>query len=227
MKRIDVLDGQGWVVLEDSYGDDLAIVNAARQSFSKRSATMGPAESGLIHFLMRNRHGTPFEMVDFRFNIKAPIFVAREWQRHRIASYNEMSGRYVELEEEFYLPPLAAVREASGKPGAYQFETMDGETAALVRERMRRDYEGSWITYQSLLELGVAKEVARMVLPVGIMTQFTFKTNLRSLFNFISLRSAPNALLEIREYAGAIEELARDVAPIAFKAFESSNRVAP
>lgn len=227
MNKLEVLDGQGWVILEDSYGTDLSIVNAARQSFAKTSDTMGDAEAGLINFLMKNRHGTPFEMVDFRFNIKAPIFVTREWQRHRIASYNEMSGRYTEMKEEFYIPPLAAMRKQVGKPGAYVFETMMFKDAFEGRSYIADAYEDAWIRYKTLLEKGVAKELARLVLPVGIMTQFTYKTNLRSLFNFLSLRNASNAMAEIREYAATMEELIKPIIPVTMEAFEKNGRVSP
>lgn len=227
MPQINVLNDQGWIILEDHCGDDLAIVNAARQSFAKRSDTMGSAEIGLINFLMKNRHGTPFEMPDFRFNIKVPIFVTREWQRHRIASYNEMSGRYTELKNEFYIPPLEAMRKQVGKPGAYSFEQMDKVDAMKAQHAIRNSYSNSWQDYCTMLQSGVAKELARLVLPVGIMTQFTFKTNLRSLLNFISLRSAPNAMAEIRECSQAIETLIKPIVPVAYEAFEKNGRVAP
>lgn len=223
-----VLDGQGYVILEGCYGDDLSIVRAARQSTQRETETLGDAEVGLIDFLMRNRHGTPFEMVDFRFEVKAPIFVVREWQRHRIASYNEMSGRYVELPKEFYVPAPVNIRRQVGKPGAYRYEPFeDFEGARSAQKSIEWAYEAAWRYYRDLLALGVAREQARMVLPVGIFTRFTFKTNLRSLFNFVSLRSAPNAMAEIREYAVAIEELARHIVPVAWAAFEKNGRIAP
>jgi len=155
--KIDVLDGQGYVILEDSYGDDLTIVNAARQSFAKRSDAMGSAEVGLINFLMKNKHGTPFEMVDFRFNVKCPIFVTREWHRHRIASYNEMSGRYTPLKKEFYIPPLKAMRTQTGKPGNYTFEQMKDTEATGYRNLIAKTYEDAYYQYESMLIGGVAK----------------------------------------------------------------------
>lgn len=227
MKEIKVLDGQGYVILEDSYGSDLSIVNAARQSFAKTSDKMGDAEVGLINFLMKNRHGTPFEMVDFRFNIKAPIFVTREWQRHRIASYNEMSGRYTELKDEFYLPRVEAMRTQVGKPGAYKFEQLPYDKAFLLRQSISEAYADDFNFYKELISQGLAKELARLVLPVGIMTQFTYKTNLRSLFNFLSLRNAPNAMAEIREYAATMEELIKPIIPVTMAAFEKNGRVSP
>ena len=174
--QLNILD-QGFLRLELTAGDDLLIVNAARMSFLQKSTKLTAKEEGLLNFLIRNRHGTPFEMVEFWWHVKCPIAVAREWFRHRIASYNEMSGRYRELPQEFYIPALDAVRTQVGKPGSYRFETMDPEKALLVVDKMCESYDFSWNKYQELLEMGTAKELARYVLPVGIYTEFMFKCN--------------------------------------------------
>ena len=123
---IDVLD-HGFVRLDAALADDLSVVNAARVSFGARVDVMDDRNAGLVRFLMRERHGTPFEHNFFRFHIKAPLFVTREWQRHRMGSFNERSGRYSELPDEFYVPAAGDVRTQVGKPGAYTFEPLAGE----------------------------------------------------------------------------------------------------
>jgi len=224
--QIDLLD-HGFVRLEHTAGDDLLIVNAARMSFLQHSTELTKKEEGLINFLMKNRHGTPFEMVEFWWHVKSPIAVAREWFRHRIASYNEMSGRYRELPREFYVPEISAVRKQVGKPGAYVYKPMIVEDADLVRTVMLDAYDDAWKTYQELLCMGVAKELARYVLPVGIYTEFMFKCNFRSLMNFISLRAADDAMYEIREYAQAMAKMTANVVPAAWAKFEENDRVCP
>lgn len=219
-----VLD-HGYVQLYDYMGNDLRIVNNARQSFGQDSRRFEAAERGLIDFLMRNRHGTPFEAVVLQFNVKCPIFVAREWFRHRIASYNEYSGRYSKMHNEFYIPEN--VRSQVGKPGAYQFEPVDNSVADWFRSELHATCGNAFIQYTNALKSGVAKELARLVLPVNIYTQFTWTVNLRALFNFISLRSAENAMWEIRQYSKAIEQLTIQVAPAAFGCFVEHGRVAP
>ena len=224
--QIDLLD-HGFVRLEQTAGDDLLIVNAARMSFLQKSIEITEKEEGLINFLMKNRHGTPFEMVEFWWHVKCPIAVAREWFRHRIASYNEMSGRYRELPQEFYVPAPEAVRTQVGKPGAYHFEPMDLEIALKVIELMQESYDFSWGKYQQILDLGAAKELSRYVLPVGIYTEFMFKCNFRSLMNFISLRADEAAMYEIRQYAQAMAKMTAKVVPAAWTKFEENGRICP
>src|SRR3954447_7123106 len=163
--QLHVLD-HGFVRLDGHLGDDLSVVNAARVSFGKRSETLADRDAGLIRFLMRERHGSPFEHNAFRFHVKCPIFVAREWFRHRVGSFNERSARYSEMPDEFYVPAAEDVRTQVGKPGAYSFEPVDPAVAERARERLRAGYESAYGAYQALLADGVAKEVARAVLPV-------------------------------------------------------------
>lgn len=222
--KTQVLD-HGYVQLYDYMGDDLRIVNNARQSFGQESESMTEKEVGLIKFLMRNRHGTPFEHVVFTFNIKCPIFVAREWMRHRIGSYNEYSGRYSKMISDFYIPDN--VRSQVGKPGSYKFEPLPENLVSLVQNDMGTVCEQTWAKYETYLKMGVAKEVARMVLPVNIYTSFTWTVNLRALFNFISLRSAENAMWEIRQYSQTIEKAIRPTVPVAYDAFVKSGRITP
>ena len=196
---IDVLD-HGFVRLDAVLADDLSVVNAARVSFGARVDAMDERNAGLVRFLMRERHGTPFEHNFFRFHIKAPLFVTREWQRHRIGSFNERSGRYSELPDEFYVP--AAERRAHAGRQARRVHVRAGrrrrspsEVRAGIAGELRRVLRP---LPGSCSSAGVAKEVARSVLPVGLYTEFYWSVNARSLMNFLSLRNAETAQLEIR-----------------------------
>jgi thymidylate synthase (FAD) len=213
------------VALIDSMASDLHVVNAARVSFAKRVTTMSDGDAALIRYLMKHRHGTPFEHGAFMFRITCPIFVAREWFRHRIGSFNEQSGRYSELEMEFFLPEKA--RTQVGKPGAYAFEEMAPEDTLRAHEIMSTAYTAAAEAYQSLLELGVAKELSSRVLPVATKTQFIWTVNPRSLMNFLSLRNAPQAQFEIRQYAQNIELHFQAAMPETYAAFVDNGRVAP
>src|SRR5947199_7286551 len=168
---IRVLD-QGFVRLDGAMATDLSVVNAARVSFARRKTEMEEADEGLIRFLMRDRHGSPFEHNAFRFHIRCPIFVAREWFRHRIGSFNEFSLRYAKATEDFYVPEPEDVRSQVGKPGAYSFEPVEPELAERTRAELRAVYDTAFETYERLVELGVARELARCVLPVGAYTEF-------------------------------------------------------
>jgi thymidylate synthase (FAD) len=208
--------------------DDLSVVNSARVSFDKHSSELDSAGIGLINFLMRERHGTPFEHNSFRFHIKCPIFVAREWFRHRIGSFNEFSARYSEMPPEFYVPTSENVRTQKGKPGAYVFEPITDETLReSARKAISLNIEQSIRTYEMLIQGGVAKELARAVLPVAMYTQFFWTVNARSLMNFLSLRTADAAQLEIREYADDIERLFEDKMPITYAAWIANGKMTP
>ena len=157
---------------------------------------------------MRDRHGSPFEHGYFRFLVKAPIFVVREHHRHRAGhSYNEWSGRYSKLDAEFYVPDN--VRTQVGKPGAYSFEPVEPAVRELAREEIRPSAEQAFAAYERMLEQGVAKEVARTVLPLAIYTKYFWSCNPRSLMHFCSLRNSEQAQFEIREYARGRRELPR------------------
>jgi thymidylate synthase (FAD) len=223
---ISVLD-HGFVRLDGAMADDLSVVNAARVSFAQRSEHLGERDQGLIRFLMRERHGTPFEHNAFRYHVKLPIFVMREWARHRIGSFNEWSARYSQLDPEFYIPEPEDVRTQVGKPGAYSFDPVDPALAEHTRETQAAVYERAYAAYVDLLEQGVAKEVARNVLPVAIYTQFYWTVNARSLMNFLSLRNAVTAQREIRRYAAACEQLFAEKMPITHAAFIANERRAP
>ncbi len=223
---IEVLD-HGFVRLDDAMADDLSVVNGARVSFARRKTEMEEADEGLIRFLMRDRHGSPFEHNAFRFHIRCPIFVAREWFRHRIGSFNEFSMRYAKATDEFYVPAAEDVRTQVGKPGAYSFERVDADLAEEARTELEALYEEAYATYARLVEKGVARELARSVIPVGAYTQFYWTVNARALMNFVSLRNAEFAQLEIRRYAEAVERFFAQEMPVTHAAFVANDRTAP
>ena len=225
-ETIQVLD-HGFVRLDGAMADDLSVVNGARVSFARRKEEMDESDEGLIRFLMRDRHGTPFEHNSFRFHIRCPIFVAREWMRHRVGSFNEFSLRYARATDDFYLPAVEDVRSQVGKPGAYSFEPVSEEVAEATREKLQAVYEAAYLAYEQLVELGVARELARCALPVGAYTEFYWTINARSLMNFLSLRNAETAQREIRRYAEACERFLEDRMPITHAAFVANGRVAP
>ena len=223
---VPVLD-HGFVRLDDAMADDLSVVNGARVSFARHKTEMDDSDGGLIRFLMRERHGTPFEHNSFRFHIRAPIFVAREWFRHRVGSFNEFSMRYAKATDDFYVPEPDDVRSQVGKPGAYSFEPVEPAVAETTREEMRAVYEAAFSAYERLVELGVARELARSVLPVGAYTEFYWTVNARALMNFLSLRNSETAQREIRRYAEACERFLEERMPVTYAAFVANNRTAP
>src|SRR5436190_3265661 len=223
---IRVLD-HGFVRLDGSMATDLSVVNAARVSFARRKEEMDDSDEGLIRFLMRDKHGTPFEHNSFRFHVRAPIFVAREWFRHRVGSFNEFSMRYARATDDFYVPEAEDVRSQVGKPGAYSFEPVSPELAETTREELRAVYDAAYDAYARLVEQGVARELARLVMPMGAYTEFYWTVNARSLMNFVSLRAAETAQREIRRYAEACERFFAETMPVTYAAFVDSGRVAP
>ncbi|APD08670.1 MULTISPECIES: FAD-dependent thymidylate synthase [Thermus] len=210
---IPVLD-KGFVRLVDVMGDDRAIVQAARVSYGEGTRTVRE-DAALIDYLMRHRHTSPFEMVEFKFHVKAPLFVVRQWFRHRTASVNEISGRYSVLKDEFY-EPNAFRRQAKRNKQGSEGELADEEALALLREAEREAYR----VYEKLLEKGVAREMARLVLPLNLYTEFYWKQDLHNLFHFLKLRLSPDAQWEIREYAKAIAEIVKAHVPLAWASFE-------
>ena len=221
----NVLD-KGFIALDGAFSSDLAVVNAARVSFNSQWDEMTERDEGLIRFLIRNRHGSPFEHGYFRFLIKAPIAVVREHHRHRAGhSYNEWSGRYSQIEAEFYVPDY--VRAQVGKPGSYTFEAVDEETREAARAAIEKSGTEAFAEYERLLESGVAKEVARLVLPLSTYTKYYWSCNPRSLMHFCSLRNHDDAQYEIRQYAAAAEEFLAEHMPVTHTAFVANDRTAP
>jgi thymidylate synthase (FAD) len=223
---INVFPPHGWVDLENYSGSDLSVVNAAKVSFAKQSDGFGDDEQRVLNFLLRERHGSPFEHNFFKFHVRAPIFVVREWQRHRIGtSYNEESGRYVELRPDFYIPEEARIQE--GKPGSYVFEDGTDEQTEQLRTATMLHSKNCYKHYKSLLDAGIAKEQARIVLPLNTYTEFYFSCNSRSLMNFLELRMSPHAMYEIRKYAEAMYKLWKEAMPYTAAAFKEHGFVAP
>ncbi|MFN0151463.1 MAG: FAD-dependent thymidylate synthase [bacterium] len=206
----------GFIRLVDVMGDDTAVVQAARVSYGQGSKGE-EKDKKLIAFLMKNHHETPFEMANFKFHARTPIFVARQWFRHRWGSFNEISGRYTELAYEFYVP--ARLRRQLAKN--YQFEeSFDAAENARVREQLAAHFQASYRLYAELLEKGVAKEEARIVLPLSLYTEFYWSVNARALMNFLKLRAEVHAQYEIRVYAEAALEIFRERMPWTCEAFE-------
>lgn len=224
----------GSVLLMDHMAGDGKVVGAARVSTGKgpEYVSKGPeADEKLIRYLMAHGHGTPFEHAVFQFYVKAPIFVVREWQRHRIASYNEQSGRYAEFMPEFYVPDHIRVPDPANKQGAIRYVQPDddpiGGWDALMVSDIEDGADDAYGRYLRLLDQGVAREMARIVLPLSLYTSFWFTVNARSLMNFLALRNQSAAQYEIRVYAEAIEAMFAEVMPLTYAAFVDSGRVAP
>jgi thymidylate synthase (FAD) len=218
-KRIDCLD-KGFVRLIDVMGDDAAIVQAARVSYG--SGTKKVLEDrGLIRYLLRHAHTTPFEMVEFKFHVKLPIFVARQWIRHRTANVNEYSGRYSEMKDEFYTPNPNDIRPQSvlNKQGRSE-ETLPDGMAEQAANAFKAGQDEAYAQYQEFLEQGIAREIARINLPVSNYTEWYWKIDLHNLFHFLRLRIDSHAQYEIRVFAEAIAELVKPFVPHAWEAFE-------
>ena len=224
------------VELVNSMASDADVARAARVSTVSMGTveTKGAeADAGLINYLMRDRHGSPFEHNSFVFYIEAPIFVFREFQRHRIASYNEASGRYKELEPVFYVPNQERKLIQVGKAGAYTFEDGDYSQKMLVPGEIMRTSDDAYLSYKRMINYGIAREVARMVLPLNIYSSMYVTMNARSLMNFLSLRSLEQGTFpsfpqwEIADVATQMELLFSETMPVTHNAFVQNGRVAP
>ena len=187
-------------------GDDLTVVNAARVSLDQQSESFQEKDSGLIRFLLANRHMTPFEHVTFQFRITAPYKVARQWMRHRAGSFNEVSSRYSILLPEFYTPSIEEVRQQTGKPGGYKYKEATETLASSYLEALRNKHQVDWDFYKEWNDSGIAKELISFELPMSTYTKFYWTVNLRSLLNFLSLRQDSQAMLEIKFLADKIPE---------------------
>lgn len=196
-------DGISSVELLDHMGNDLTVVNAARVSYSKESAEYDGKDAKLLRYLMRNHHGSPFEHAVFTFRVRAPLFVVHQWERHRIASYNEESGRYIQMDPAFYVPV--------------------SDHSAMYEQHNALAYA----TYEWLLDHGETKERARMTLPTSLYKSYWFTVNARSLMNFLSLRADEHAQEEIRKYAIAVESFFGAIMPDTCSAWNDLGRVAP
>lgn len=212
-----VLD-KGFVRVVDYMGNDQAIVQAARVSYGKGTKTVNQ-DSALIHYLMRHSHTTPFEMCEIKFHVKMPIFVARQWIRHRTANINEYSARYSVVEDEFYVPEMEQVGYQSTTNSQGRSHEVDPEMARDFQETLIRNNDSLYGTYSRFIDAGLAREVGRIMLPLNAYTEMYWKIDLHNLFHFLKLRSHSRAQHEIRKYAEAIEEIVKLWVPIAYEAF--------
>lgn len=211
---------KGFVRLVDSMGSDAAIVQAARVSYGAGTKKVNE-DRGLIRYLMRHAHTTPFEMVEFKFHVKLPIFVARQWIRHRTANVNEYSGRYSVMKDEFYVPDAVQIRpqSQSNKQGRSD-ETLSAVETAEILALLQNGQDRSYQDYETLLEKNFARELARINLPVSQYTEWYWKIDLHNLFHFLRLRMDSHAQYEIRVYAEAMAQIVREIVPFAYEAFE-------
>ena len=220
-KAYEVLD-HGFVRVIDYMGDDNAIVQAARVSYGQ-GTKKSRDDAGLIRYLMRHWHSTPFEMCEIKLHIKLPVFVARQWIRHRTANVNEYSARYSILDREFYIPKEDQLASQSQNNHQGRGDLLKGQEAEKVLEILKSDSMRAYDNYKSMLsqenQEGLARELARMNLPMNIYTQWYWKTNLHNLFHFLRLRADSHAQYEIRVYADEILKIVADWVPAAFAAF--------
>jgi thymidylate synthase (FAD) len=227
----EVLD-HGLIRVIDYMGDDSAIVQAARVSYGKGTQKTRH-DAGLINYLMRHRHTTPFEMCEIKFHVKLPIFVARQWIRHRTANVNEYSARYSILDKEFYIPEPKHLAAQSSTNRQGRGAVLEGEEAQRVLDILRADAEICYKDYTEMLNensdgnpvdperLGLARELARMNLPLNIYTQWYWKIDLHNLLHFLSLRADPHAQYEIRAYADVMLQIVKMWVPAVYEAFEN------
>lgn len=228
MTAINVLD-HGLVRLVNYMGDDISIARAARVSYDAawRAGEDQGSDARLIHYLWKNNHTSPFEAVCFTLEVKAPIFVFRQWHRHRTQSYNELSARYRELPEEYYVPELNVIGKQS--KDNKQMRDIGGEVDTEQLEQtlraVRAHHAGAFKLYKGLIDCGWPRELARSVLPVATYSHMFTTMNLLNLFRFLTLRADAHAQYEIRVYAEAIIELIRPIVPVAVAAWEKSREV--
>lgn len=218
-KEIKVLD-KGFIRLVDYLGDDSRIVQSARVSYGEGTKSYRE-DKGLIDYLLRNDHTSPFEQVSFTFHIKMPIVVARQWIRHRTAKVNEISGRYSVMASEFYVPAAEdiALQSEDNKQGR-QNEPVSKELAKEIQDIISAEQERVYETYTKLLDMGLAREIARINLPLSLYTEWYWTMDLHNLFHFLRLRMDAHAQKEIRVYADAIFEIVKKITPMAAEAFE-------
>ena len=223
--KIDVLD-HGFVRLVDHMGDDLSIVRNARVSYDAewRAGKDSGSDARLINYLYNNGHNTPFESVTLTFDVKAPIFVFRQWHRHRTQSYNELSARYKELPREFYVPDLNQITQQSSDNKQMKTEAQHPD-AQTFQNLMIQENNKSFNAYDELIRRGCPRELARTVLPFATYSHMFATMNLHNLFGFLRERLHPHAQYEIRVYAQAMLDLIKPIAPVAVSAFNASRNL--
>jgi thymidylate synthase (FAD) len=218
-QEIKVLD-HGFVRLVDYMGGDARIVQTARVSYGEGTKTIRQ-DAGLIDYLLRHEHTSPFEHVIFELHCKMPIFVARQWIRHRTARLNEISGRYSVMKDEFYLPPREKIslQSTDNKQGREQ-TTVPAELQDKVLELLKQDQSASYANYSEILNDGIARELARINLPLSMYTEWYWQMDLKNMLHFLKLRMDSHAQWEIQEYARAIAGIVKTVCPMVYESFE-------
>ena len=229
-KPIEVLD-HGFIRVIDYMGDDSSIVQSARVSYGKGTKKISN-DKGLIKYLMRHRHSTPFEMCEIKFHIKLPIFIARQWIRHRTANVNEYSARYSILDKEFYIPSAENLAAQSAINNQGRGDALTDDEASNVIQILKKDAEQTYSNYETLLnessegniidesKSGIARELARMNLTLNTYTQWYWKIDLNNLLHFLALRADDHAQYEIRVYADAMLDIVKKWVPLTYEAFE-------
>lgn len=219
-KEIKVLD-KGFIRLVDYLGSDQRIVQSARVSYGEGTKTVRQ-DKGLIDYLMRHLHTSPFEQVIITVHAKMPIFVARQWVRHRTARLNEISGRYSEMRDEFYVPQPERIllQDTINKQGSLEAGEVPPSVRKKVIDLIIRDQGSVYANYREILEDEISRELARINLPISLYTEWYWQIDLHNLFHFINLRLDPHAQWEIRQYAAVLADIAKAVAPLAYEAFE-------
>jgi len=218
MKEILKVLDHGFVRVVDKMGADSSIVQAARISYGEGTKHTSQDRS-LIRYLMRHKHTSPFEMCEIKLHIKMPIFVARQWIRHRTANINEYSARYSLMPDEFYIPEEKDIAHQSVDNKQGRGDALSHADARQVKKLIEDQSKAAYAAYENMLEKGVARELARVVLPQNIYTQFYWKCDLHNLLHLIALRSHSTAQFEVREYSNAIEEIVKEWMPITYEAF--------
>lgn len=219
-KEFKVLDN-GFVRLVDYYGSDQRIIQAARVSYGEGTKSVSQDEA-LIDYLIRQNHTSPFEQVVFTFHLKMPIFIARQWMRHRMGRMNEMSGRLSVMKEEFYIPSIENMDPQVKDKLERALTPLEPEEARAIQKDFEKGQKKSYEAYKSLIEKGLAREIARINLPLSLYTEFYWQMDLNNLFRFLKLRLDSHAQLEMREYAKVILDLIRKVCPLAVSSFENT-----
>lgn len=219
-KEFQVLD-KGFVRLVDYYGSDSRIVQSARVSYGEGTKTISQ-DGALIDYLLRHQHTSPFEQVVFTFHLKMPIFVARQWVRHRMARMNEVSGRYSIMKDEFYVPENSCISKQSTNNKQGRGEVFEEKQAKGFQAEFIEGQQKAYEVYKDMVEKGIAREIARINLPLALYTEFYWQMDLHNLFHFLKLRLDSHAQYEIRLYAEKILEIIKTVCPMAVNSFENT-----
>ena len=218
IEKLDVLD-KGFIRVVDKMGDDSAIVQSARISYGDGTKHTSQ-DRALIRYLLRHKHTSPFEMCEIKIHVKMPIFIARQWIRHRTANINEYSARYSLMEDEFYIPELKNISKQSKDNKQGRSEPLSTVEAQKIQDMIKEQSKSAYGVYKAMLEQDVARELSRVVLPQNIYTQFYWKCDLHNLLHLMKLRSHSTAQFEIQEYSKALEKIVKEWVPAVYEAFQ-------